>query len=386
MIQNYDVIVIGAGSSGLMLADQLNNTKLKVLLLEGSKRIGTKLLMTGNGRCNVLSSDSPEQLELAIHNGRFLRSAYRKYDLHKFFKKHNLPLKQENRRLYPASEKARDVVDCFKIHNITLKKNSKVEDLIFENDNLIGVKTANSEYFGKNIVVCTGGKTYPQSGSDGSMHKILKKYGVKFTKIYPSEVALVYPDFIELSGLALSDITMFNKKRSFTGSLLFTHKGLSGPLAISMGEFVAREEGTTFLDFYPSLNEEQLFEKIWENNKFLADKYPKRFYQHIMQYFPHNTPNKKEIRKFITNKIKRYELVDVKTMPLEYAFTTAGGVSLKEISPKNCKHKKIDNLYLTGELLDLHGEIGGYNLMVAWYTGLIVADALKEKFNIIESN
>lgn len=380
----YDLIIVGAGSSGLMIADRLNDTNLKILLLEATKRIGTKLLMTGNGRCNVMSSDSPEELEKAIHNGRFLRSAYYKYDLKKFFKKHNLPLKQENRRLYPASEKAKDVVDCFKIHNISLKKNHKVEDLIFENEKLCGVVTNNGNFYGKNIVVCSGGKTYPKSGSDGSMHKILKNYGVKFTKIFPSEVALVFPDFVELAGLSIENVKMFNKKRSFSGSLLFTHKGISGPVAISMGEFVAREEGVTFIDFLPDENEDLLFEKIWNDNNFLEQKFPKRFYQHIMKYFPKNNPSKKEIRKFVVNKIKRYELTNVRTLGLEYAFTTAGGVSLKEISPKNCQHKKIDNLYLTGELLDLHGEIGGYNLTVAWLTGMIVADAIKEKFGINE--
>lgn len=378
----YDLIIIGAGSSGLMIADQLNNTNLKVLLLEGTKRIGTKLLMTGNGRCNVLSSDPPSELEKAIHNGRFLRSAYYKYDLYKFFKNHKLPLKQENRRLYPASEKARDVVDCFRIHNINLKKNQKVTDLIFDNDKIVGVTTLEQQFYGKNIVVCAGGKSYPQSGSDGSMHKILKRYGVKFTDIYPSEVALKFQDFRELSGLSLTNVKMFNKKRSFTGSILFTHKGISGPVAISMGEFVAREEGATFLDFFPEYTEEQLFDYLWNDNNYLKDKFPKRFYNHIMQYFPTENPNKKEIRKFITNKIKRYELKNVKTFPIEYAFTTAGGVSLKEISPKTCEHKKIKNLYFAGEILDLHGEIGGYNLMIAWYTGMIVADAIKDKFNI----
>ncbi|MBF0713676.1 aminoacetone oxidase family FAD-binding enzyme [Gemella sp. GH3] len=382
----YDLIIIGAGSSGLMIADQLNNTNLKVLLLEGSKRIGTKLLMTGNGRCNVLSSDSPSELEKAIHNGRFLRTAYHKYDLHNFFKKHKLPLKQENRRLYPASEKARDVVECFRIHNVHLQKKQKVSDLIFENNKIVGVKTDNQEFYGKNIVVCAGGKSYPQSGSDGSMHKILKKYGVKFTNIYPSEVALKYPDFVGLSGLSLNKVKMFNKKRNFIGSILFTHKGISGPVAISMGEFVARGEGDTFLDFLPDYTEEQLFDCLWEDKNYLKDKFPKRFYSHIMQYFPTTNPNKKEIRKFITNKIKRYQFNNVMTFPIEYAFTTAGGVSLKEISPKNCEHKRIKNLYFAGEILDLHGEIGGYNLMIAWYTGMIVADAIKDKFNIPEGD
>ena len=194
---------------------------------------------------------------------------------------------------------------------------------------------------------------------------------MKITKIYPSEVALVFEDFRELSGVALQNVRMFHKKNERSGDLLFTHKGLSGPLSISMGEFVAR----------PDLNEEELFDKLWEDNKFLQGKLPKSFYNFMIEkHFPGNV-SKKELRKFVT-KIKRYELVDVKTMPLEYAFTTAGGVDLKVVSPKTCSHKKIENLYFAGEILDLHGEIGGYNLMVAWFTGMIVADAIKEKYGI----
>ena len=175
---------------------------------------------------------------------------------------------------------------------------------------------------------------------------------------------------------------MFHKKNERSGDLLFTHKGLSGPLSISMGEFVARyPEDKFYLDFYPELNEEELFAKLWEDNKFLNGKLPKSFYNFMIEkYFPENV-SKKELRKFVT-RIKRYELIDVKTMPLEYAFTTAGGVDLKVVSPKTCSHKKIENLYFAGEILDLHGEIGGYNLMVAWFTGMVVADAIKEKYGI----
>ena len=374
----YDVIIIGGGASGLMIADNLNDKNLKVLLIERNRRLGIKLLLTGNGRCNVLSSDNGEDFVKAVHNGRFLRTAFHKYDLKNFFKTHNLPLKQENCRLYPASEKARDVVACFKTDNIEILKGEKVEDFIFENEKLVGVKTENSEFFAKNVVVCSGGKSYPQSGSDGLIHKVLKKYDVKQTKIYPSEVALIYPHFSELSGIALENVRMYNKKRERTGDLLFTHKGLSGPLAISMGEFVARGENM-FVDFYPTLDEEQLAKKLFEDNKYLQTKFPKNFYKFIMTNFPEKTPSKKEIRKFTVNFIKRYELKDVKTMPLEYAFVTAGGVDLKNVSPKTCAHKKIDNLYFAGEVLDLHGEIGGYNLMIAWLTGLTVANALVEK-------
>lgn len=380
-MKQYDVIIVGLGSAGLMIADRLNNSGLKVLAVDQNRKAGIKLLLTGNGRCNVMSSDGAEEFVNAVHNGRFLRSAYHKYNIRQFFDKHNLALKQENRRLYPASEKAKDVVDCFKIDHIKINYREKVEDFIFEEDELIGVKTDAAKYFGKNIVICAGGKSYPRSGSDGSLHRILKKYGIKQTKIYPSEVSLIFKDFTDLSGVSLSDVRMFHKKNEREGDLLFTHKGLSGPLAIAMGEFVARyPEDKFYLDFYPHLNEEELFEKLWENNKFLEKKLPKSFYQHMLQYFPRNI-SKKELRKFVT-KIKRYELTDVKTMPLEYAFVTAGGVDLKVVSPKTCSHKKIPNLYFAGEILDLHGEIGGYNLMIAWYTGMIVADAIKEKFGI----
>lgn len=380
-MKNYDVIIVGLGSAGLMIADRLNNSGLSVLVIERNKRAGVKLLLTGNGRCNVMSSDGAEDFISAVHNGRFLRGAYHKYNLKKFFDKHNLPLKQENSRLYPASEKARDVVDCFKTDHAKIKFGEKVEDFIFEEDKLIGVKTNKDSYFGKNIVVCAGGKSYPRSGSDGAIHKVLKTYNVKQTKIYPSEVSLIFEDFTELSGVALPKVRMFHKKNDKIGDLLFTHKGLSGPLSIAMGEFVARyPEDKFYLDFCPELNEEELFEKLWQDNKFLVGKLPKRFYNFMLQYFPENV-SKKELRKFVS-KIKRYELVGVKTMPLEYAFVTAGGVDLKQVSPKTCSHKKIENLYFAGEILDLHGEIGGYNLMIAWYTGMIVADAIKEKFNI----
>lgn len=378
----YDVIIIGLGSAGLMVADRLNDSGLRVLVLEQNKRAGVKLLLTGNGRCNVMSSDNAEDFVAAVHNGRFLRSAYHKYNVKKFFDKHNLKLKQENRRLYPASEKARDVVNTFKIDHAKINYNEKVEDLIFEDEKLVGVRTNIDTYYGKSVVICAGGKTYPQSGSDGSLHRILKKHGVKITKIYPSEVALIFDDFKELSGVALQNVKMFHKKNERVGDLLFTHKGLSGPLSIAMGEFVARfPEDKFYLDFYPELNEEALFEKLWQDNKFLSGKLPKSFYNFMIgKYFPGNV-SKKELRKFVS-KIKRYELVNIKTMPLEYAFTTAGGVDLKGVSPKTCSHKKIDNLYFAGEILDLHGEIGGYNLMIAWFTGMIVADAIKEKFGL----
>ena len=193
---------------------------------------------------------------------------------------------------------------------------------------------------------------------------------------------MVFDDFKELSGVALQNVRMFHKKNERTGDLLFTHKGLSGPLSIAMGEFVARfPEDKFYLDFYPELNEDELFEKLWQDNKFLSGKLPKSFYNFMFdKYFPENI-SKKELRKFVS-KIKRYELVNIKTMPLEYAFTTAGGVDLKGVSPKTCSHKKLDNLYFAGEILDLHGEIGGYNLMIAWFTGMIVADAIKEKFGL----
>ena len=172
----YDVIIIGLGSAGLMVADRLNDSGLRVLVLEQNKRAGVKLLLTGNGRCNVMSSDNAEDFVAAVHNGRFLRSAYHKYNVKKFFDKHNLKLKQENRRLYPASEKARDVVNTFKTDHAKINYKEKVEDLIFEEDKLVGVRTNIDTYYGKNVVICAGGKTYPQSGSDGSLHRILKKY------------------------------------------------------------------------------------------------------------------------------------------------------------------------------------------------------------------
>lgn len=373
--KKYDIIIVGGGSSGLMLAHLLNNKNLSILLLESTKRIATKLLMTGNGRCNVISSYKEKELEEKIYNGRFLRGAFLKYDLKKFFENNNLALKEENMRLYPKSEKSIDVVNMFNIENIVLKKNSKVTDLIFDKLKLIGVVCGENKYYGEKIVLCTGGKSFPKSGSDGSMHNILKKHNISITKTYPSEVPLVFPDFSSLSGVSIQNVKIFNKNHYSIGDILFTHKGISGPCAIGIGEFVARENNTEFfIDFLPDITEEKLFLNLFNNHKYLQKSFPKSFYKFIMEDFPKNNPSKKNIRKFISEKIKRYSLKNVKTLPIEKAFVTAGGINLKEINNTTLSHKKIKNLYFAGELLDLHGEIGGFNLTIAWISAMIIAD------------
>ena len=225
--KKYDIIIVGGGSSGLMLAHLLNNKNLSILLLESTKRIATKLLMTGNGRCNVISGYKEKELEEKIYNGRFLRGAFLKYDLKKFFENNNLALKEENMRLYPKSEKSIDVVNMFNIENIALKKNSKVTDLIFDKLKLMGVVCGENKYYGEKIVLCTGGKSFPKSGSDGSMHNILKKHNISITKTYPSEVPLVFPDFSSLSGVSIQNVKIFNKNHCSIGDILFTHKGIS---------------------------------------------------------------------------------------------------------------------------------------------------------------
>lgn len=374
-MNNYQNIIIGAGACGLMLASLLNNPS--TLLLDSNKIIGKKLRITGNGRCNLLPVCDFNTFKEKVHNAKFLSSAFHKFDVKNHFIKNGLKLKCEGQKYYPSSEKAIDVINFFQIEQVKLLLDHKVSDLIIENNQIIGCVANNQKFFAKNIVICSGGITYPQTGSDSSMNQILKRYGFKFTKFYPSEVAIAIDGFKHLAGISLEKVRIYHQKYSKEGSLLFTHKGLSGYAALSFGEYLARKpQITAYIDFISDYQVEDLLTKVWNQRDYLSTLFPKKLYQFLLEDLDINNCGKKELRKLLL-KLKTYPLNNAQSLGMEKAFVTSGGLNLKEINPQNLSHKKYSNLYFGGEILDLHGEIGGYNLLIAWLCAFIIADALK---------
>lgn len=407
------VIVIGGGPAGMMAAITSAENGNQVILLEKMQTLGRKLLITGKGRCNITSSlDMQEFIKNTPGNGRFLYSCYQNYtnqDIILFLKTQGLEIKEERgNRIFPITDKSQDVLKAFikkiKELNIEIRYNSKVEEiLVNEKNKVIGVKLNNITLKADKIILATGGKSYPLTGSTGDGYKIAKKIGHTIVKIKPSLVPLeTYNTEMhkELQGLSLRNVQIKiidyeNKKTIYEdfGEMLFTHFGVSGPTILSSSAHLVRYKNIEeklrtqniklIIDLKPALTEEKLDERIlrdfseFKNKKFknsLDKLLPQKLILQVIIKSKIN-PNKKvnEITKAERNRLvfllKNFE-VNVKGFrPIEEAIITSGGVSVKEINPKTMESKIVEGLYFAGEIIDVDSYTGGFNLQIAYSTG-----------------
>ncbi|CAH0346812.1 NAD(P)/FAD-dependent oxidoreductase [Bacillus sp. CECT 9360] len=406
----YDVIVIGGGPSGLMASIAAGEKGAKVLLIDKGEKLGRKLAISGGGRCNVTNRLSIDEIIKHIPgNGRFLYSAFSEFsneDIIAFFEKLGIELKEEDHgRMFPVNNKAQSVVDALinrmKDLKVTVYTNSPVADVTYENGKTTGVRLKDGHYFETDsVVVAVGGKSVPHTGSTGDGYAWAKKAGHTITELFPTEVPLLSDEpFIKqktLQGLSLRDISLsvLNPKGkpliTHTMDMIFTHFGISGPAVLRCSQFVVKamkkwnlSHVTMKLDALPDKNTEDLFQEIIKEIKAEPKKAVKNIFKGMLQErYLHfllersdidlqeqgSTISHDKLRRF-AELCKDFQFTVNGTQPLEKAFVTGGGVSVKEIHPKEMGSKLMGGLYFCGEILDIHGYTGGYNITSALVTG-----------------
>lgn len=407
----YDVIVIGGGPSGLMAAIAAAETGKRTLLIEKGNKLGTKLAISGGGRCNVTNRLPEEEVIKHIPgNGKFLYSAFSIFnndDIIDFFQNRlDVQLKEEDHgRMFPVSNSAQTVVqaliDELEKYHVKVVKNTPVKKIQYGVENHTVITSEDVEFKTKAIVIAVGGKAVPYTGSTGDGYAWAKKAGHTITEIYPTEVPLKSkePFILEktLQGLSLRDVALsvLNKRNkpiiTHKMDMIFTHFGVSGPAVLRCSQYVVKElmKGQTtvpmVLDALPDENEDKLVEKIFTDIKENPKKslkntikgiVPERFLTFIVEKLEINDEQKagtvsKESIKAIIHELKCFTFTVDGSLPIEKAFVTGGGVAIKEIIPNTMQSKIMERLFFCGEILDIHGYTGGYNITAALVTGRI---------------
>lgn len=406
----YDCIVIGGGPGGTFAAINLGNSKKKVLLLEKNSKIGKKLLVAGQGRCNLTNSALLDKFILAYGDkGKFIKAALYKFkpdDLKSWFKNCGLPLTlmEGTGKYFPNTFSSKDVIELLerelKKNKVELKGDSEVIKVTYEN-NLYVVKTKNEKYQSKNLIIGTGGKSYQGVGTTGDGYKFARDLGHKIQEITPA-LTPVYMDnypFSDLSGISFKNMEIklvrdgkLVKKNN--GSVLLTHHNLSGPLILDMSRNIKKgdslilnflnlkseEFNELFLEYSKDKGKNQLKTFFLQNDKI---DLPERFIKKMAMLLELDLNKKvseitKKERESIL-KISKYEVKVTRVGGFDIAMATSGGVDLSEINSKTMESKIRKGLFFVGEVLDIDGDTGGYNIQAAFSTGYLAAETIKKQ-------
>ena len=406
------IIVAGGGPAGMMAAITAAENGNDVIIIEKMPLFGKKLLITGKGRCNITSSlYMSEFIKNTPGNGKFLYSAFQNYtnqDIIEFLKKQGLEGKEERgNRIFPITDKSSDVLNCFKKKidelKIKYKLNTRVEKILIKNNEVLAVRTDKEIIQTDKVILATGGKSYPLTGSTGDGYKIAKEIGHTIIPIKPSLVPMeVYEKEMckKLQGLSLRNIgikIVDNDRKKIVyedfGEMIFTHFGISGPTILSGSAHLVKYKDIDYLlkrkyielniDLKPALTEEQLDDRIlrdfneFKNKQFkhsLDKLLPQKMIPVIIELSKIDENKKvnevtKDERKRLVQLLKNFAITIKNFRPVEEAIITCGGVNTKEIDPKTMESKIIKGLYFAGEIIDVDSYTGGFNLQIAYSTG-----------------
>lgn len=397
-----DIIVVGGGASGMMAAISAARLGKHVTLIEKNEKLGKKLFITGKGRCNITNTAEINQMiENIPGNSNFLYSAlytFSNADLMEFIESLGVGLKVERgNRVFPQSDKSSDIIKALEKelykNNVNVMLKTKVDDIIIKGNKVSGVLMQNIELNCDSLIISTGGKSYPLTGSTGDGYKFAEKAGHKIEKIRPSLIPLVTEEkwIYDLQGLSLKNVSIkaiYKGKPIYEdfGEMLFTHFGLSGPMILSSSRFIVDklpEKIELSIDLKPALTSDQLdkriqsdFEKysrkMFKNS--LDDLLPQKLIPVVIKLSLINEDKAvnqitKDERLRLQSIISGLKVTIIDTRPIGEAIITAGGVSTKEIDPATMESKIIDGLFFTGEVIDVDGLTGGFNLQIAFSTG-----------------
>lgn len=407
-MNHFDIIIVGAGPAGLIASIQASALNKKVVLLEKNSSLGKKLLLTGKGRCNFTTNRSiPEIIEAFGPQGKFLYGSLARFsnqDLIDFFASRGVASKVERGdRVFPVSDQSQTILNCLiqetRKNRVQLMTNFPVQQIKKTGQKFQVYGPQNQVLTAAKVILATGGKSYPQTGSTGDGYKLAQKLGHQILPLKPALVSLISPDpdLPQLAGLSLKNVRLkfwSQDKLIFNifGEMLFTHQGISGPIVLTASKTVfdyLNQKVTAQIDFKPALDPQTLKKRIYRE----IETAPKKEYQSLLKQLLPNSlipvfikktqiPKDKknasltpeEIQKIITG-LKNFSFPISKTSPLATAIVTSGGIPISEINSQTMASKISPNLYFAGEIIGLDGPTGGYNLQKAFSTGFVAGQS-----------
>ena len=404
-----NVAVIGGGAAGLVAAYAAAANGNSVTVFEKNEKCGKKIYITGKGRCNLTHDCTPDEfLQSVISNAKFLTGAIYNFSPSKtmrFFEGGGLKLKTERgNRVFPVSDKASDVTKCLERYcknaGVKFKFNEKVLNITVLNSTLSDITTAKGQYSVDCVIVCTGGLSYPSTGSSGDGYVFARRVGHTVVEQKPSLCGLNVQGAYhkKLQGLTLKNVKLSviingKHKREFFGEMLFTHFGISGPIVLSASSYINRCDLKTVklsVDFKPALTVEQLDDRILRDfgkykNKDIAnclkELLPNALIPVVLEKCGISADKKvnsvtRNERLSLLTTVKNFDIIVSSLRGYDEAIVTAGGVDVKEINPKTMESKLVKGLYFCGEVLDLDALTGGFNLQIAFSTGFVAGSSV----------
>ncbi len=403
------IAVIGGGAAGLVCAYFAALGGGDVTVYEKNEKCGKKIYITGKGRCNITNDIAPEEfLQNVVNNAKFLTSAVYSFspsDTINFFESGGLSVKRERgSRIFPVSDKASDVTKCLENYcksvGVKFKFGTEVQKIEVLQGTMRGIICDSRLISYDKVVICTGGKSYPSTGSCGDGYKFASECGHSIVKPVPAlcGINLEGDYFFKMQGLSLKNVSLTIKKdgkqiKSLFGEMLFTHFGISGPIVLSSSSLINRmnlNEVKLYLDFKPALSREQLDKRILSDfSKFpnksiyncLRELLPVAAISPVLNFSGISEDKKvnaitREEREILLKTLKEFEMQPTSLRGFDEAIVTSGGVNVKEINPKTMESKIVKGLYFCGEVLDCDAFTGGFNLQIAFSTGYAAGNAV----------